>query len=340
LAPPPKLKVSEWAAEYREMSGKTGPIQGRYDPGFTPFAIEPMNCYNDPIVEQVTLKFCTQVCKTEIHLNLIGYIIDQDPRSLGYALPTEDEVKLFCRTRAKAMLEESPALARHIPAEKHRISNELWNLDEMLLYWLWPTGGKFSGKPFPVFLFDEINKYNVMLSTTEGDPLKIGSDRTINFWNRFLLYSSSPTIPSAPISQKYNESDQSKWHVPCPRCKGYQVLMFREEIDKAELEHRRQAGLEIPDPDEQGRYHVHRVRWPEGAKADDLLRGGDRVVRVQALRGTDRQPREARDERARVVGSQRVLDLGEPGGGDAGDSDAPGVSDEHAGQSLPEPDIL
>ena len=50
----------------------------------TPYLEEPMRAFTDPKVHKIVMVAASQVGKSELELNIIGYIIDQDPGSILY----------------------------------------------------------------------------------------------------------------------------------------------------------------------------------------------------------------------------------------------------------------
>jgi hypothetical protein len=53
----------------------------------------------EPGVKTLTVKSCTQLMKTELLLNALGYLIHQAPCPILYVLPKEQAVKAFSRER-------------------------------------------------------------------------------------------------------------------------------------------------------------------------------------------------------------------------------------------------
>ena len=52
-----------------------------------------MDAFTDPKVSKLTVVAASQVGKSEVELNIIGYIIDQDPGSTIYVQPTLDDAR-------------------------------------------------------------------------------------------------------------------------------------------------------------------------------------------------------------------------------------------------------
>jgi phage terminase large subunit GpA-like protein len=62
----------------------------------------------------------------------------------------------------------------------------------------------------------------------KGDPITLAKARTKNFWNRKIVLTSTPTIKGfSRIDQAFEESDQRRYHVPCPHCQEMQTLVWK-----------------------------------------------------------------------------------------------------------------
>ena len=110
LTPPPILTVSQWAEAHREFP-KDASFPGRWDPHKAPYAVGPMDAFTDPQVERITLVGAARSVKTEIWLNMLGYIICHDPGPTLVVMPTETKVKRICR-RITKMIKASPELRK------------------------------------------------------------------------------------------------------------------------------------------------------------------------------------------------------------------------------------
>jgi len=78
-APPPKLTVSQWADKYRRLSPESSAEPGQWNTDRAPYQRGVMDAVTDPDVEEIVVMTSSQVGKTEILLNIIGYHIHQDP---------------------------------------------------------------------------------------------------------------------------------------------------------------------------------------------------------------------------------------------------------------------
>lgn len=85
-----------------------------------------MNLYQHPDIHHLVLKFATQLGKTAILYNLLGYAIDQDPFTTLLIYPTDDQGREVSRTRIQPMIGASLVLKSKKPSDpKNYQLNEL-----------------------------------------------------------------------------------------------------------------------------------------------------------------------------------------------------------------------
>ena len=86
--PPPDLKLSEWSDRYRMLSPESSAEAGQWNTSRAEYQREIMDTFNDPNIERIVVMTSSQVGKTEIILNAIGYYIDQDASPILIVQPT------------------------------------------------------------------------------------------------------------------------------------------------------------------------------------------------------------------------------------------------------------
>jgi phage terminase large subunit GpA-like protein len=224
------LLVSEWANEKRVLSRRASAEPGRFRWQRAPYQREWLDAVIDDGVEEVVLMTASQVGKTEVVNNVLGYFIDQDPSPILVVLPTVDLAEAWSKDRLAPMLEETPALAEKVSEAKSRDS------DNTILHKAFPGGhisavganapSSLAMRPIRILLCDEVDRFPASAGT-EGDPIALAARRTDTFWNRRKLYTSTPTTKGVSrIEQAFEESDQRRYHVPCPKCRHMQVLRW------------------------------------------------------------------------------------------------------------------
>jgi phage terminase large subunit GpA-like protein len=227
LALPEQLTVSEWANQHRRLSPKTSAEPGQWRTDRTPYLREIMDAFSDPAVEQITFMKPTQIGGTEALFNMLAYAVDQDPGPALVVLPKEGVCKQISNERLKPIFEESPRLARHIPAAADDFSTLEYRFDRMTLTLGWAgSPAQLASRPVRYVIEDEVDKYP-SFSGREADPIKLAQERTRTYIaNRKLVVASTPTLESGYINREYESSDRRKFNVACPRCGVFQVLRF------------------------------------------------------------------------------------------------------------------
>jgi phage terminase large subunit GpA-like protein len=239
LKPPPKLKVSEWADRYRQLSRETSAEPGQYSTERVPHMREIMDAFCDPDVREVWVMKSAQIGYTTALENIIGYFADQDPSPVLLIQPTLQGAEDFSKTRLAPMVRDTPKLRGKFADAKSRDSSNT------LLRKKFPGGhlilaganapSGLASHPIRVALFDEIDRYPASAGT-EGDPLSLGIKRTVAFWNRKIGGGSTPGIKGASlIEAKFEGSDQRRRFVPCPHCGEEQTLKWSQvKFDSAD----------------------------------------------------------------------------------------------------------
>lgn len=222
LIPPTKMSLVEWADEYRVLSPESSSEPGRFKTSRVEVARGPMLAVTDPKVREITVVCCTQLMKTELLNNIVGFFIHQDPAPLIVMQPNEKLGKAWSQDRLDKMIRDTPVLQDKVKDKKSRDS------ENTISHKSFPGGhvtvvgsnapGDLAMRPVRVVLCDEVDKYPPSAGK-EGDPISLIRERAATFWNYLIVKVCSPTIEGrSRIQQEYDNSDQRKFHVPCPHC--------------------------------------------------------------------------------------------------------------------------
>lgn len=228
MAPPPELTVSQWADRERILSPESSSEPGQWSTGRVPYAREIMDAVNDPDCHDIVIMSASQIGKTEILNNIIGYYIDYDPSPMMMMQPTLEMGQTWSKDRFAPMIRDTPCLIGKVMEASSRYSNNT------ILQKKFPGGliaitgansaASLASRPIRILLGDEIDRYPVSAGT-EGDPVGLAEKRTSSFWNRKRIYVSTPTIKDVSrIEKLFKSGTMEYWHLPCPRCGFYQPL--------------------------------------------------------------------------------------------------------------------
>jgi phage terminase large subunit GpA-like protein len=242
--PKSHLTVSEWADAHRIIPPGTSPEPGAWRTDRVEYLREILDAFSDPTVERVVVMAASQIGKTEIFLNVMGYFAHQDPSPILFVQSTEDAARSFSKERIKPMFDGSPALCGLL-SEGERNSDNTVMLRQFpggLLACAWAgSASSLASRPIRVVLGDELDRWPETTGK-DGDPWPQAVQRTSNFYNAKVGAVSTPTIEGlSAIERLHEDSDQRQYHVPCPHCGGPQVLEWRG------IQYKNAAGENDPD---------------------------------------------------------------------------------------------
>jgi phage terminase large subunit GpA-like protein len=193
-----------------------------------------MNAILRPEVREVVVMSSTQVGKSETMNNLLGRYIDIDPKAMMLVQPTADTAKDYSNLRIGPMIEHCPTLRQKIKEKIQKRSGNVTLLKEFIGGYLKIAGANSApglrSHPIEILCFDEVDAYPDDLDG-EGDPVQIALRRTDRYPDKKIYYSSTPAKIKkwSKIENKFLESNQQHFFVPCPHCGLRQQLHWRDE---------------------------------------------------------------------------------------------------------------
>lgn len=255
MQPPENLTVTEWAECKRYLSTEASAEPGLWRTSRTPYLRAIMDAFTDPKVRHIVFVAASQVGKTEVINNIIGYIIDQNPGSILFVHPTTIDAREFSKLRIAPMIRDSPAVRRRISAPKSRDSGNT------LLQKTYPGGiltlcgsneaHALASKPIRYVFGDERDRWAVSAGT-EGDPWELAMARQTTFYNAKAVEVSTPTIRgSSNIAKSFAKGTMERWKSQCPHCGEYHEIQWKDiryESEETVVNHERT-------------YTVHDVFW-------------------------------------------------------------------------------
>lgn len=233
LAPDAVMSVAEWADQKRILP-ETSAEPGKFRTSRTPYAREIMEklSVSDP-AQKIVMKKGSQVGATEIGNNWVGYSIDVAPAPFLYIMPTDTMMKKTSKQRIEKMIESTPELRAKVSRSKGKDSGNTLMYKEFPGGFLSMVGANspvgLSSTPAKNIYGDEIDRYPESVGG-EGSAVDLAETRTATFGNRRkMLLTSTPTKKGASqIDNEFEKTGQRYFHVPCPHCNAYQVLVIEQ----------------------------------------------------------------------------------------------------------------
>ena len=239
LKPKTKMTLPEWADKFRRLASSAGAIGGPWRTARVEVARGPMMAVTEPGVRTITAKTCTQLLKTSLLENILGYFSHQEPCPTLLTQPKDDSVRAFSKERFAPMVRSPPVLRDVLGATRERGGSDTLDFKTFPGGFLaMASAGSPSNlamRAIRVTLMDEIDKYE---TTKEGDPVLLGEERTATFKDNSLhVRTCSPTwVETSRIHKSYLEGDQRRPFVKCPHCNHEQALGFFRHVQWSKSE--------------------------------------------------------------------------------------------------------
>lgn len=230
LAPRRPLTVSAWADANRILSSKGSAEPGKWRTSRNPPTREPMDALSARSrVSDVALMWPIQFAKTEVAINLVGYVMDHHPGPVMVCLPGEVSMNKWVAQKLNPMIDETPGVRAALSSTSSRDSANQRTFKDF-------AGGQLylehAGSPSRLksttvrtLVVDELDEFAANLSSGD-DPVAMLNGRTSAFPTTFKrLYISTPQIRGqSRIERLWEQSDQRRYFVACPECDHKQPL--------------------------------------------------------------------------------------------------------------------
>lgn len=230
IAPRKPMTVSEWADTYRWLSSKASPKPGLWRTDNNPPLREPMDCMSarSP-VQDVVLMFPIQFGKSEFETNTLGYIMDQAPGPVMVCLPGEVSMNKWINQKLNPLIEETAAVREALTSTNSRNAANQKDFKDFAGGQLYiehaGTPARLKSTTVRYVLVDEFTEFSAALRSGD-DPEKMLEGRTTAFPTRYKrAYVSTPGVRGlCRTTDKWEKSDQRRYHVDCPHCGEPQPL--------------------------------------------------------------------------------------------------------------------
>lgn len=233
-----------------------------------------MDEVNNPKTETIVLMSSSQIAKTELLLNIIGYFIDHDPAPIFLLQPNMKPMgEAFSKDRLAPMLRDTPVLKDKVKDARSRdsgntLAHKTFNGGHVTISGS-NSPASLASRPIRILLCDEVDRYPESAGS-EGDPINLASVRTTTFYNRKKVYVSTPTIKGiSRIENAYEKSDMRRFYVPCPHCEIKSIFKWSNIVwDKDPM------GNDLPET-------AHIVCeecggiWHDHQKMGQMIKGGE-----------------------------------------------------------------
>jgi phage terminase large subunit GpA-like protein len=226
--PAPRQTVVQWAEANLKLTSRQTEHPGPYSTSVRPYVREPLECWKDSSVVEMTLCWGSQTSKTTTLMAGLAWLIDTEPSPALWLMPTENLARSFSKSRWMPMLEDCPAIVAHFPSDKDKLTHLEQHFDRSTLTFVGSnSAANLASRPVRVLVADEVDKF-AQASETEADALDLAEQRLKAFSSSKLFLTSTPTTTEGRIWQRFLRGDQRRYYLPCPHCKVPIRLEWRQ----------------------------------------------------------------------------------------------------------------
>lgn len=229
FARPSKLTVWEWLEEHVTLTERESSAEpGKFSTRTRVYMREPLECFRDKRITDLTICTGTQIGKTMIVMGGACWKLFNDPMNALWVMPNATLCESFSTNRWQPFLESTP-LGDQKPTGAKR---HLWkNLEQFfrrctLTFVGSNSPANLASRPAGLLLMDEIDKFDLK-SDREAGALQNAEERTKSFPYPLRVKTSTPTTKYGEIWQEFLRGDQRYFYVPCPRCGEKIRLIWR-----------------------------------------------------------------------------------------------------------------
>ena len=191
-----------------------------------------MDACCDEETSDITFMTSSQVGKTEIINNVLGYHIDQDPCPVMIVFPTKEIGQAYSKDRLDPMIRDSESLHEKVARDGSKKKENTVLHKSFLGGHVTISGANspasLSSRPIRIVLCDEVDRFPYSAGE-EGDPEQLAFKRTQTFYNKKRIDTSTPTIKGlSRIENRYKAGNMQKYFVPCHQCGFCQELEWKQ----------------------------------------------------------------------------------------------------------------
>lgn len=226
--PTPRQTVVEWCESNLKLTQRQTEHPGPFSTAVRPYTREPLECWKDPAVLEMTLCWGSQTAKTTSLMAGLAWLIDNEPSPALWLMPTENLARSFSKSRWLPMLEDCPAVVARFPADKDKMTNLEQNFDRCTLTFVGSNSpANLASRPVRILIADEVDKF-AAATEREADALDLAEQRLKSFSSSKAFLTSTPTITEGRIWQRFLRGDQRRFYIPCPHCRERIKLEWRQ----------------------------------------------------------------------------------------------------------------
>jgi phage terminase large subunit GpA-like protein len=214
-----------WAERYFWFD-RSSTTQGRFSRsscGFLCAPRGPLLEFSNPRIRSGTCMCAAQCGKTQAGLVCSTWALSEDPGPYMWTLPAADEAKTFSQTRLMDSVLRCDPLRRLLPDGRYDVKDLQINFATAPLLLVGAgSRSKLSGKPIKWLFIDEEKDY-------KPGAVEAALNRVTAKWDCKIWRMSTPDHEEDSIDRAFQDGDQRRWYVTCPKC-GHKDHLQRKHL--------------------------------------------------------------------------------------------------------------
>lgn len=216
---PSRAPAWKWCEENITLD-HTSPFQGKYRTDFTPMIRPVMNACQRTAIKKVVILCSAQSAKTQTIMNIVAWVIYNDPGEMFWVMASADSAKEFAKTRLLPLLERVECLKPLLPTNRTEKNIMLIMFATMNMMLRGSNSkSKLQSTPVRWTILDEVRNY-------EKGALELVEKRSRAWWNAKTIMISTPGAKNDAIHTAFLEGNQIFFHFNCPHCAHSQPFRF------------------------------------------------------------------------------------------------------------------
>jgi Phage terminase large subunit (GpA) len=237
--------VWRWLEQHTYLDEKETANPGQYSTKLTPYVREPMDCFGDRSVTDLTLCWGTQTSKSLTLRGGMAYRIVNDPCAMLWVMPNTDLAKSFAQNRWMPFVDYCAPLKAQKPTgigARTLYKRTEQSFAKATVHWAGSNSpANIASWPAGFLVMDEVDKFAVE-TDDEAGALENAEERTKTFPYPLRVKASTPTTKDGMIWIEFLMGDQRYYNMPCPHCeklitfKHSQLKWFDAEPGEAQTD--------------------------------------------------------------------------------------------------------
>lgn len=223
LVAPRRVRMADWLRE--NFYNEEGKLFDEYSVPWVTAPNGPCDAVDSVKYQTIWLQWAARMFKTQFGQAVQMSYADNDPCRMMFATTDETMCKdVFGRFWLMAAF--CPRLKSVVPPERLQNKTHVKLIKRCEIHGAWPRGkGRLADKSIRVGHGNEIDKWVVESTTTEGEPLARFLKRGEQFPDRkFVLESTPGQHLKSRVEDGRQQSTNCRYEVPCPHCGHFQTL--------------------------------------------------------------------------------------------------------------------